>query len=141
MLFKQTVKGGILLYALLMTSLFVLVIQAYLYHFHLQRTAHLRQVEATQAALMAELSKSDLQAKTGTIWYNLGQVHYQSSTDTTQVIVTTNSKNSYRFDFVKTEQERSLEQESLQPGAKSKRPISSDTPRKNKQSSAKHPNS
>lgn len=77
MLLRKKVKAGVLLYSLLMASIFTLVLQVYLFRVVETHRIHQENIYANQAYLMANLVVKNARDDSGQMSFNTGFGNYQ----------------------------------------------------------------
>lgn len=77
MLLRKKVKAGVLLYSLLMSSIFTLVLQVYLFRVVETHRIHQENIYANQAYLMANLVVKNAREGSGQMSFNTGFGNYQ----------------------------------------------------------------
>lgn len=77
MLLRKKVKAGVLLYSLLMASIFTLVLQVYLFRVVEIHRIHQENCYANQAYLMANLVVKNAREGSGQMVFNTGVANYQ----------------------------------------------------------------
>lgn len=97
-LLKRQVKAGILIYALLMAAIFALLLQFYLGRVVAMERQHQVQLSASQAYLMAELTKDLAKEDTGHLTFDQGVADYNFQDNQLQVVV--KLPNQQEFDYV-----------------------------------------
>lgn len=98
---KKQVKGGVLLYALLMSMLFVLVLQVYLFKVVSSERLHQKQVISSEAYVMAYLTQKKASEDKGQFQFNKGISDYHSDRDRISVRVTTKDGSEFSYHFLK----------------------------------------
>lgn len=99
MLFKKRVKGGVLLYSLLMAGVFTLLLQFYLARVSSQAVIYQARLQQQQAYVMALAVKKLNHNSTGELAFEHGKATYQLDGEQLSVQVVLNDK-SYHYDFV-----------------------------------------
>lgn len=74
MLFKPRVKAGILLYALLISSIFLLLVQVYLEQVNAFKREYLLQIDNSKAYMMAEYTRKSFLNERGQIVFDSGDL-------------------------------------------------------------------
>lgn len=97
-LLKRQVKAGILIYALLMAAIFALLLQFYLGRVVAMERQHQVQLSASQAYLMAELTRDLAKEDTGHLTFDQGVADYNFQDNQLQVVV--KLPNQQEFDYV-----------------------------------------
>lgn len=106
MLLKKKVKGGVLLYALLMSAIFVLLLQFYLGRVLAVQRQNQAQTLSARAYLMAQLTADQADDKSGAVSYKQGRSTWIQKNDTLAVTVTLADGQSYQYHFFKKKAEK-----------------------------------
>ncbi|MEX2784795.1 competence type IV pilus minor pilin ComGG [Streptococcus sp. H49] len=103
MLLRMKVKAGILLYALLMSAVFTLLLQFYLNRMVAAERQHQAQITASQAFLMAEVTRDLADSSSGTVIFTQGRSSYKQEADklNIQVQMDNGKEFSYLFHYEK----------------------------------------
>lgn len=117
MLFKNRVKAGILLYALLMSSLFLLLVQVYLEQVNAFKREYILQIDHSRVYMMAEYIRQSSLDGSGQVIFDSGTVHYQTVKNNQKLTVKLTSGASYQLTFPIEEQgnKTQLNQGDLKP--------------------------
>ncbi|MFC3928317.1 competence type IV pilus minor pilin ComGG [Streptococcus caprae] len=99
MIFRKNLKAGVLLYALLMSSIFVLILQVYLLRQVSTEKIVQAQLSSQKSYMMAEWTKDLAKDEKGTLSFDAGQASYERDGGQFLVKVTLKDgqKQSYRF--------------------------------------------
>lgn len=116
MLLKKKVKGGVLLYALLMSAIFVLLLQFYLGRVLAVQRQNQAQTLSARAYLMAQLTADQADDKSGAVSYKQGRSTWIQKNDTLTVTVTLADGQSYQYHFFKKKAEK--EEKKINPEEK-----------------------
>ncbi|MGT2829059.1 competence type IV pilus minor pilin ComGG [Streptococcus hillyeri] len=106
MLLKKKVRAGVLLYALLMSAIFALLLQFYLGRVQAAERQNHVQLSAAKAYLIAQLTVDDADEKSGALTFNQGRSTWKRRGEKLTISVTLPDGYVYQYDFVKTEDER-----------------------------------
>lgn len=99
MLLRTRLKGGILLYALLMAAVFSLFLQFYLNRMVAsQRQSHAL-LSSSKAGFMAEQSRHLVHGNEGQITYNHGTVHYERQSKYLLIEVSLEGGKTYTYQY------------------------------------------
>lgn len=99
MLLTKKVKAGVLLYALLMASIFTLLLQFYLHRVVATERQLQMQTLQSKAILMAELTKDLAEGESGSYQFSEGKSHYEQISEHLQVTVTLKQK-TYHYSYL-----------------------------------------
>lgn len=99
MLLKIRVKAGILLYALLMSAIFALLLQFYLDRVQASQRQYQEQLSASRAGLIAQLTLEEAMGKSGAMVFDQGTCKWERKDEIVEVTVSLNQGNSYRYAF------------------------------------------
>ena len=115
MLFKKKVKAGVLLYALLMASIFTLILQFYLHRVVASERLLLVQTQQAKASLVAELTKDLATDKEGQFQFSEGRSHYQEKSGLLEVTVMIGER-AYAYHYLKPDIEEKAEDKGKSDG-------------------------
>lgn len=108
MYLKSRVEAGVLLYSLLMASIFILIIQAYISQTNRLQAEHQTHLAMAKAYVMAEMTKAcHFEKEKGQITYNTGTVAYLNKTNQLQLQISVEGGFDYSFNFNTGIQEKS----------------------------------
>lgn len=99
MILKKNLRAGVLLYALLIASIFVLVLQVYLYRVVSAERLHLKHIETNSAYFMAKLTQKKVKDTAGDLRFNVGTTHYSFENDILHITATTKSGEVFDYHF------------------------------------------
>ncbi|ASB95765.1 competence type IV pilus minor pilin ComGG [Streptococcus equi] len=102
--FKRRVKAGVLLYALLMASVFLLLLQAYLSHISQLHQEYQAQMDYAKAQLIAEMVYQEQPSGDGQIAFNCGQVSYKSHKQRFIIEIKLPHQQLYQFSYPEVQQ-------------------------------------
>lgn len=105
-LLKRQVKAGILIYALLMAAIFALLLQFYLGRVVAMKRQHQAQLSASQAYLMAELTKDLAKEDTGHLTFDQGVTDYNFQDNRLQVVVKLPNQQEFDYVFQRAQKEK-----------------------------------
>lgn len=105
MLLRKRVKAGILLYALLMSAVFALLLNFYLLRVQANERQSIAQLSASQAFLMAEVTKDLATEDAGTVSFNQGSVSYSHKKDQLSVKVRLDNGQSFSYVFAREQKQ------------------------------------
>ena len=105
-LLKRQVKAGILIYALLMAAIFALLLQFYLGRVVAMERQHQVQLSASQAYLMAELTKDLAKEDTGHLTFDQGVADYNFQDNQLQVVVKLPNQQEFDYVFQRAQKEK-----------------------------------
>lgn len=105
-LLKRQVKAGILIYALLMAAIFALLLQFYLGRVVAMERQHQAQLSASQAYLMAELTKDLAKEDTGHLTFDQGVADYNFQDNQLQVVVKLPNQQEFDYVFQRAQKEK-----------------------------------
>ncbi|MGT2907964.1 competence type IV pilus minor pilin ComGG [Streptococcus dentiloxodontae] len=100
MLLKKRLRGGILLYAILMAGLFSLLLQVYLDRSVAMERQSQAQLQASQSQLMAKMTLEMADAKSGQLSFSQGKSSYQKKDEFISVTVVMNNGQSYTYQYL-----------------------------------------
>lgn len=103
----KRVRAGVLLYALLISAIFALVLNLYLGAVLANHQQNQALSQTSQAYLMADLAKSQ-EEETGQLNFEQGQVTYQTKGDKRQVTVSLDGR-TYQFEFLQKPKDKKQE--------------------------------
>lgn len=106
----KRVKAGVLLYSLLIASIFTLLIQFYMHRVIASERQHQAHITQNHARLVAELTKEMAHEKTGQLIFNAGKSNYEINGNQLLVTVQIDSEQ-YQFHFL--DHQRNKEKEKL----------------------------
>lgn len=106
MLLKKKVRAGVLLYALLMSAIFALLLQFYLGRVQAAERQNHVQLSAAKAYLIAQLTVDEADEKSGALTFNQGRSTWKRRGEKLTISVTLPDGYVYQYDFVKTEDKR-----------------------------------
>ncbi|WP_161981022.1 competence type IV pilus minor pilin ComGG [Streptococcus sp. S784/96/1] len=106
MLLKKKVKAGVLLYALLMSAIFALLLQFYLGRVQAAERQNHVQLSAAKAYLIAQLTVDEADEKSGALTFNQGRSTWKRKGDKLEVSVILSDGHVYRYDFIKAEEKK-----------------------------------
>ncbi|GAB6684816.1 competence type IV pilus minor pilin ComGG [Streptococcus uberis] len=109
MILKKTVKGGILLYAILMTSIFLLLVQVYLKQMEAYKSEFRAQRLHAQAHMMAEWVHSYAEKDKDAIAFREGDAQYEKKDQMLEVIISLKDGQKYRFNYPLTDDKKAQE--------------------------------
>lgn len=109
MILKKTLKGGILLYSILMTSIFLLLVQVYLKQMEAYKSEFRAQRLHAQAHMMAEWVRSYAEKDKDDIPFREGHAHYQKKNQVFEVIISLKDGQKYRFNYPLTGEKKAQE--------------------------------
>ncbi|MGT2866057.1 competence type IV pilus minor pilin ComGG [Streptococcus fryi] len=95
----KRVKAGVLLYSLLIASIFTLLIQFYMHRVIASERQHQAHITQNHARLVAELTKELAHEKTGQLTFNAGKSNYEINGNQLLVTVQIDS-DQYQFHFL-----------------------------------------
>ena len=98
MLWQKKVRGGVLLYALLMAAIFSLLLQFYLHRQVANHQIFQASLERREALVMAQLSQKKLEQDKGIVIFDKGKVTYQRKDRVLKMIVKTTSGSTYQYE-------------------------------------------
>ena len=98
MLWQKKVKGGVLLYALLMAAIFSLLLQFYLHRQVANHQIFQASTERREALAMAQLSQKKLEQDKGIVTFDKGKVTYQRKDRSLKIVVETTSGSTYQYE-------------------------------------------
>lgn len=106
-LLKRQVKAGILIYALLMAAIFCLAFcNFYLGRVVAMERQHQAQLSASQAYLMAELTKDLAKEDTGHLTFDQGVADYNFQDNQLQVVVKLPNQQEFDYVFQRAQKEK-----------------------------------
>lgn len=111
MLLTKKVKAGVLLYALLMASIFTLLLQFYLHRVVAAERQLQAQTLQSKAMLMAELTKDLAEGQSGSCQFSEGKSSYEKTTEHLQVTVTLNHK-TYHYSYLNAQEDDEKDKQS-----------------------------
>ncbi|WP_205015374.1 competence type IV pilus minor pilin ComGG [Streptococcus porcinus] len=100
MILKKNLKAGVLLYAIVISTVFICLIQVYLAQIQAFKREHQAQVSNVTAHLIGELTKELAKGSSGELQFEQGGAHYQLEEGKLKVSVSLKSGQSYRFDYL-----------------------------------------
>lgn len=109
MILKKTVKGGILLYAILMTSIFLLLVQVYLKQMEAYKSEFQAQRLHAQAHMMAEWVHSYAEKDKDVIAFREGDAQYQKKDQMLEVMISLKDGQKYRFNYLLADDKKAQE--------------------------------
>lgn len=98
MLWQKKVRGGVLLYALLMAAIFSLLLQFYLHRQVANHQIFQSSTERREALAMAQLSQKKLEQDKGIVTFDKGKVTYQRKDRVLKMMVETTSGSTYQYE-------------------------------------------
>lgn len=128
MLLKKKVKGGILLYALLMSAVFALVLQFYLGRVVAMERQQSAQLLSTKAYLMAQMTKQVADKLEGKVSFEQGQATYEAKGGVMTVNVLLKNGQSFSYDF-NVKSDEGLSEKKVEETAKQEETDSSQAPK------------
>lgn len=102
MILQKRVKGGILLYALLMLAVFSLLLQFYLHSQNALTQEHVASRDSNYAYLMAHLTMDNIDPKkqpSGHITFTGGESSYQQTEKQMEIIIKLKTGHTYQYHF------------------------------------------
>lgn len=103
MIFRKQLKAGVLLYALLLTAVFSLLLQFYLLEVMANRREEVAMTQTAKAQIVAEITGQQLAGDSGELAYNLGTASYESSGDQVAITVTLKNGDKRTFTYAKAQ--------------------------------------
>ncbi|MGT2722474.1 competence type IV pilus minor pilin ComGG [Streptococcus porcinus] len=100
MILKKNLKAGVLLYAIVISTVFICLIQVYLAQIQDFKREHQVQVSNLTAHLIGEMTKELAEGSSGELQFEQGQARYQLEEDKLKVSVSLKSGQSYHFDYL-----------------------------------------
>lgn len=97
MVLKAKVKAGVLLYALVMSMIFVLLLHYYVARIAATKRQEQAQIEAGKAMVMAHLTVADATNKEGDYYFEGGCSHYRQLGDGMSVTIVMDGGNTYTY--------------------------------------------
>ena len=105
-LLKRQVKAGILIYALLMAAIFALLLQFYLGRVVAMERQHQAQLSASQAYLIAVVTKDLAKENTGYFNFKQGIANYIFQDNQLRVAVKTSNRQEFNYVFQNVQKEK-----------------------------------
>ncbi|MDT2748828.1 competence type IV pilus minor pilin ComGG [Streptococcus parauberis] len=103
---RSQVKAGVLLYSLLMASIFILIVQVYIIQSNRLQVEHQAHLAIAKAYAMAEMTKSSRSDKqNGQISFNTGTVKYSNKNDQLHMQINVEGGFDYHFSYGNQKQE------------------------------------
>ncbi|MDW7798699.1 competence type IV pilus minor pilin ComGG [Streptococcus canis] len=109
MRFKTNLKAGILLYAMLMASVFLLVLQVYLSQMTQFHKEYQAQTAYVKARLMAEMIHQNPSQPSGHLSFKEGEATYTCRKGQQLIIIDLGHKRRYQFQYPKRTEEEAKE--------------------------------
>ncbi|WP_202922613.1 competence type IV pilus minor pilin ComGG [Streptococcus sp. S784/96/1] len=107
MLLKKKVKAGVLLYALLMSAIFALLLQFYLGRVQAAERQNHVQLLASKAYLIAQITLDEATEKSGRLQLSHGTSYWERKGEKVAVSVSLPDGHVYHYDFIKDEEQKS----------------------------------
>lgn len=103
---RSQVKAGVLLYSLLMASIFIIIVQVYIIQSNRLQVEHQAHLTIAKAYAMAEMTKSSRSDKQdGQISFNTGTVKYSNKNDQLHMQINVEGGFDYHFSYGNQKQE------------------------------------
>ncbi|MBJ8350200.1 competence type IV pilus minor pilin ComGG [Streptococcus zalophi] len=100
MLLKKKVKAGILIYALLISAIFAMLLQFYLGRIVASQRQHQAQISQSQSYLMAQMTARIASKDKGQLIFKEGQTSYEKTKENISIQVQLTNQQTFSYTFL-----------------------------------------